>query len=355
MSSSVPLLRRRQLLRLGLGTAGLLALPPALSGCERQGAAELLLGRGALPAAWLRLLPRGWRARALTEPAAITARLESDARAPSSRVPAPPALAALGDGWATALPLQSWRPLAAEGLLAALADWAQPAARLFASDDQPALAFPWSFSPWVLTLRSRPALAERAAEGWDLLLDPSLKGKLVLPSSPRVCVELMGRDFDRIQALRRQPLAYDDRNALNLLLAGGAEAAVVPLRPLIPLLRRDPRLAVVLPPGGAPLSWQLLLRPAVAEPSPLPDPAAIQSWMARVLEPPLLNDLLLSGWVPPLPRTALAPLVARFPAPIASLLLPPEAVLARCWSLPPLTVPERLAMQTVWDAAAPPS
>ncbi|MCP9886592.1 twin-arginine translocation pathway signal [Cyanobium sp. ATX 6A2] len=351
MSSSAPLLCRRQLLRLGLGTAGLLALPAALGGCSRESAgAELLHGTGALPAGWLRQLPRGWRAQALPEPMAISARLEADGGEPPA-----PALVALADGWATALPPQSWRPLEAPELLAALTDWAQPAARLFAAEGQPAVAFPWSFSPWVLALRSRPALAERAAEGWDLLLDPSLRGKLVLPSSPRVCVELMGRDFERIQALRRQPLAYDDRNALNLLLAGGAEAAVVPLRPLIPLLRRDPRLAVVLPPGGAPLSWQLLLRPAAAEPVGRSEAPPIKPWMAEALEPPLLNNLLLGGWVPPLPRPLLAPLVTRFPEPIASLLLPPDAVLERCWSLAPLTVAERLAMQTVWDAAAPAS
>jgi hypothetical protein len=353
MSSSAPSLRRRQLLRLGLGSAGLLALPAALGGCSRRPTAELLHGPGALPAAWLQQLPRGWRARGLAEPAAIRARLETESGEP------PAALVALADGWATALPAQRWRPLEAPELLAALSDWAQPVARLFTAEGQPALAFPWSFSPWVLVLRSRPALAARSEEGWDLLLDPSLRGKLVLPSSPRVCVELMGRDYERIEALRRQPLAHDDRNALNLLLAGGAEAAVVPLRPLIPLLRRDPRLAVVLPAGGAPLSWQLLLRPAAAGPAGLADGRSqlppIEPWMARVLEPPLLGNLLLGGWVPPLPRPELEPLVARFPEPIASLLLPPEAVLARCWSLAPLTVPERLAMQTVWDAAAPPS
>jgi hypothetical protein len=342
MSRSAPLLGRRQLLQGGLATAGLLALPAGLSGCGRRPAAELLHASGDLPAAWLRRLPEGWRATSMPEPQAISARLQGE----GGDAP-PPALVALADGWATALPSRRWGAIEAEPLLARLADWARPATRLFTADARPALAFPWAFTPWVLALRSRPALAARADEGWDLLLDPSLRGKLVLPSSPRVCIELMGRDFDRIQALRRQALAYDDRNALNLLLAGGAEAAVVPLRPLIPLLRRDPRLAVLLPPGGAPLTWQLLLRPAgTTTPPP-------QEWMAAALGPPLLPALLQNGWVPPLPRPDLEPLLSRFPAAIARLLLPAQAVLERCWSLAPLTVAERLAMQTVWDAAAP--
>ncbi len=331
------LLRRRQVLQWGLGASALLALP----GCRSAGGQELLGAAGELPSSWLQTLPTGWRSRSLPDPAAVLARLEPGAPGPV------PGLVGLGDGWASAQPQGRWQPLAASRLLERLVSWAAPVSRLFAPPGQPTLAFPWAFSPWVLALRSRAALAARQAEGWSLLLDPSLRGRLVLPSSPRLCIELMGRDFERIQALRRQALAYDDRHGLNLLLSGNAEAAVLPLRRLLPLLRRDQRLAVVLPESGAPLSWQLLLRPAgSAAPPPL-------DWMAQALEPPLLPALLQGGWVPPLPRAPLEPWVRRFPRPIASLLLPPEAVLARCWSLPPLSTAERLALQTVWDAAAP--
>jgi putative spermidine/putrescine transport system substrate-binding protein len=343
MIPSTPLLRRRQLLRLGLGASALLALPAGLAGCRQGRAEELLLVGGELPAAWLGRLPSAWRSRSLDTAAAVLEQLQN--------APQPPALAdlvSLGDGWATSLPASSWQPLQAPALLDRLADWARPISRLFGPPEAPALAFPWAFSPWVLVLRSRPSLAARGEEGWDLLLDPSLTGKLVLPSSPRLAIELMGRDFDRIQALRRQPLAYDDRDGLSLLLNGEAEAAVVPLRRLIPLLRRDPRLQVVLPASGAPLSWQLLLRPAGAT-APLP-----VDWITAALEPPLLSSLLQAGWVPPLPRPLLEQGVRRFPEPLASLLLPDQEVLERCWSLPPLTVPQRLALQTVWDASGLP-
>jgi putative spermidine/putrescine transport system substrate-binding protein len=338
-------LRRRALLRLGLGAGAVLALPAGLAGCRGGERLELLLTEGELPAGWLRRLPQGWRARSFGEPAAVLTHLRS--RAPAEQAAAAaPSLVALGDGWATSTPAAAWQPLQAPALLNRLAPWARAASRLFAGEGEPALAFPWAFSPWVLALRSRPDLAARRAEGWNLLLDPSLRGQLVLPSSPRLCMELMGRNFDRIAALRRQALAHDDRHGLNLLLSGAATAAVLPLRRLLPLLRRDPRLSVVLPDRGAPLSWQLLLRPARSE-APLP-----LDWIGAALEPPLLEQLLLAGWVPPLPRPALAPLLARMPAAQASLLLPAEPVLQRCWNLAPLSVPERLAHQTVWDAAA---
>ncbi|MEA5411613.1 twin-arginine translocation pathway signal, partial [Synechococcus sp. BA-120 BA3] len=161
------------------------------------------------------------------------------------------------------------------------------------------LAFPWSYGPWVLVLRSRPDLARRRAEGWELLLDPSLAGRLVLPSSPRVTIALVGEDPERLRRLRRAALAYDDRDGLSLLLTGEAEAAVLPRQRVVGLLRRDPRLQVLLPESGAPLTWNLLLRPA----GPHPEPPL--EWLGEALEAPLLPALLAGGWVPPLPRDQL--------------------------------------------------
>lgn len=338
-------LHRRQLLRLGLATGALLALPTGLAGCRSSTGPDLLLAPGELPSQWLRRLPHGWRSRTLADPAAVLAQLEPGEDGPKE---SSVGLVSLGDGWASQEPNSRWQPLEAPTLLARLDKWAQPASRLFRADTSQALAFPWAFSPWVVALRSRPDLAAKRDEGWALLLDPSLRGRLVLPSSPRLCIELMGRDFDRIQALRRQSLAHDDRNGLNLLLSGEADAAVLPLRRLVPLLRRDQRLTVLLPASGSPLSWQLLLRPAA---SGVPLPA---DWMASALEPPLLNELLMGGWVPPLPRPQLTASLERMPQEITSLMLPPDGVLQRCWNLPPLSTAQRLAYQTVWDAAALP-
>lgn len=338
MASSPEFLYRRELLRLGVGAAALGA-PWLLGGCRSgQGAAVLALTAKQLPVAWLKGLPDGWRARQLEAPQAV---LEQGRRDPVA------ALLALSDGWAGSVASSSWQPFGAPELLASLTPLAASASRLFAPEGQPALAYPWSFTPWVILLRSRPDLQERAEQGWSLLLDPSLRGRLVLPSSPRVCMALVGSEPEQLKQLRRQALAYDERDGLNLVLSGEAEAAVLPLRRLVPLLRRDLRLAVLWPASGAPLSWQLLLRPTgVEQPVPL-------AWLADLLEGPLLASLLAAGWVPPLPRQQLEPLVSRFPAATASLLLPPPGLLERCWSLPPLDTAARLALQSRWDAAAP--
>ena len=253
----------------------------------------------------------------------------------------------LSDGWAGELSPGDLQPIGTPALIERLAPMAAPLARLHGPSGAGPLAFPWSYGPWVLVLRNRPDLARRRAEGWDLLLDPSLAGRLVLPSSPRVTIALVGEDPERLRRLRRSALAYDERDGLSLLLTGEAEAAVLPRQRVVGLLRRDPRLQVLLPERGSPLSWNLLLRPA----GPHPEPPL--EWLGEALEPPLLPALLAGGWVPPLPRDQLQRALTDFPAAIAALLLPPQTVLERCVSLPPLAAAERRRLQLLWDSAAP--
>ncbi len=326
-----PVLGRRALLQLGAASALTL-----IAGCGRR-SPLLLASRGDLPAAWARRLPEPWHSELLEDPAEVLARASSPLTG----------LLQLSDGWATELPRGGLQSIGTPALLGRLEPMAAPLARLHGPLSGPALAFPWSYGPWVLVLRSRPDLARRRAEGWDLLLDSSLAGRLVLPSSPRVAIALVGEDPERLRRLRRGALAYDERNGLNLLITGEAQAAVLPRQRVVSLLRRDPRLQVLLPESGAPLSWNLLLRP----PGPHPPPPL--EWLAAALEPPLLPALLAGGWVPPLPRDQLQRALTDFPAATAALLLPPQAVLDRCFSLPPLSAADRQKLQRLWDGATP--
>jgi len=329
---------RRQVLRSGAG--GSLALATwGLTGCSATALPRLLASRGDLPAAWIARLPRPWQTRLLEEPDQVRLALQAPG-------PGRPALVQLGDGWAVTLARADLQPIGTPALLERLDPAAAQVARLFADDPGPLLAFPWAINPWVLLLRNRPDLVRRRAEGWGLLLDPSLAGAVVLPSSPRVVLELVDGDGERLRRLRRQAVAFDDHDGLNLLLSGQAEAAVVPRQRVVPLLRRDPRLAVVLPDQGAPLGWNLLLSSAEATAAPI-------DWLAEVLEPPLLPRLLAAGWVPPLPDAELERAVAAFPQELRQVLHPPAAVLARCRSLPPLAPAEQLRLQALWDGAAP--
>ena len=352
-------LSRRRLLQLAAGGGALLGAS-ALGGCRWLGGGgpepQLLLVRGQLPAAWLKALPEPWRPRPLETPQALLQATDS----PQSTT----TLVALGDGWAQQLQRTRLRPLAVEGVLGELDPIAAPPSRLFAPEGQPVLAFPWAFGTWVLLLRNRPDLLRRRQEGWSLLLDSSLRQRLVLPSSPRVVIDLALRQLglaaadpaalgdprlpDQLAQLRRQALAFDERDGVQLLLAGEADAAVVPSQRALPLLLRDPRLEALLPETGSPLSWQLLLQLAVDGDTSAPLPL---EWLRDGLTLPLLDRLLAAGWVPPLPPQRLQPALARWPQRLRPLLLPPPAVLARCSNLPPFSPAEQLRWQALWDGA----
>lgn len=342
---TAPPLSRRQLLRLSaLGAVGLLA------GCSDGRAPQLISSSGQFPAAWLKRLPSPWQSRRLETATAV---IEA-AGQPRS------ALLQVGDGWAQSLKPAALQPFGAGAPLEGLLPQTDAVSRLFRAG--PPVALPWAFGTWLLLLRSRPDLAAQPSRGWDLLLDPSLKGQLVLPSSPRLVIELALRQLGLVSAeagaladprlpaqlarLRRQALAFDERDGLNLLLAGNAQAAVLPSQVVLPLLRRDPRLVALLPESGSPLWWNLLLRPAGEHPAPPLE------WLQESRSPPLLDRLLSGGWVPPLPRERLGASLALWPKEQARLLYPAPAVLARCNSLAPLSPGERQRYQRLWDQAA---
>lgn len=356
---SAPGLSRRRVLQLAAGVAGGPALA-GLAGC-RAGATDALLisVRGAMPAAWLKALPAGWRSQPLPSPdAAVQAATGAQAAT----------LLALADGWTQRLDPRRLQPFEAPALQALLQAHAEPVSRLYRPSGAPALAFPWAFGTWLLLLRNRADLMRRREEGWSLLLDPSLRGRLVLPSSPRLVIEIACRQLahasgtaspealgdprlpGQLRRLVGQALALDESDGLNLLLAGDADAAVLPSHQVIPLLQSDPRLQALLPASGSPLWWQLLLRPAPAAPR-ASEPSLPQAWLQDGLTLPLLDRLLAGGWVPPLAPARLAPALARWPERLRPLLLPPQAVLQRCTSLAPFSADEQRRWQQLWDAA----
>ena len=299
---NVPL-TRRSLLTL-LSGAGLLA---ACSGPKQR----LGVQNGTLPRAWLQRLPAGWGFESIPLGTALPKPSQSSGLGPL----------ALTDGWATSQPASHWLP------------WPASAATELLMPEAQAL-LPWglpvAMGPWLLVLRDRPDLWQSLADkaGWQLLLHPSLRGQLLLPASQRVVLDIakrMGNQAEIMEQLKQQALGFNDVDALTLLLNGEAQAAVLPSRAVVPLLRSDSRLRAFLPIQGAPLWWNLLVRPASA--------AAIPplEWLLAPSKSPLLDQLLRAGFTPPLKLPLLAAALSRQPQ--AQLLRPPAELLKRCTTI----------------------
>jgi hypothetical protein len=303
----------------------LLAAMAPLAACRPPRRQTLLAPPGLLPRSLLRSLPDGWVAADWFPP--------EPSRSPVW--PATAGLLALPDGWATA-----WDPSRLGGwsgldLEADLLPQALPLLRW---------GCPLAFGPWLIVLRGRPDPTDR---DWSLLLDPALRGRLLLPAAPRVVLDLAERLGDPVRTLallRRQALGFSDRDALTLLLQGEADAAVLPSQAVVPLLRRDPRLRAVLPVSGSPLWWTLLLRPSQGVSPPL-------AWLQQQRRPPLLAQLLRAGFTPPVRHDLLAGSLAALPG--SELQVPPEDLLSRCQTLAPWTPAQRAAAETLWRASTP--
>nr|YP_002049368.1 hypothetical protein PCC_0743 [Paulinella chromatophora]ACB43158.1 hypothetical protein PCC_0743 [Paulinella chromatophora] len=332
---SKPLLSRRGFLN--AGTLGSLAF---LESCRHSNPHRSTLAylNGDLPLAWLKVLPNDWKTISVAGPQELI-----------NQFPIiHPDLVQFSDAWAQVLGPNELRPLEAHNLLEQLAPFAKPIARLFSKNINEELALPIAFSPWLLVVRNRTDLVARASEGWNLLLDPTLRGKVILPSSPRVVIDIAQRlqgGLDSLPLLRRSVLSFDQIYGINLLVNGDADVAILPARQVIPLLREDPALRAFLPNQGTLLSWNTLVRPATSQ-KPLPS-----DWIQAAWKRPLLKRLLSRGWVPPLPRISLmrAFKSLEMSDEWVELMYPTESLLKSCSTLIPINDSERKHLQQIWD------
>jgi hypothetical protein len=286
----------------------LLAGASLVSAC-RTTRQRLGVQTGTLPKAWLQRLPSDWGVESFN----LNQELPKEKQGFG-----PWALTA---GWATSQPPNHWLP------------WPASAATEFLMPEAKAL-LPWglpvAMGPWLLVLLDRPDLWKTFGDkaSWQLLLHPSLRGQLLLPANQKVVLDIakrIGNQAEVILQLKQQALGFNDVDALTLLLNGEAQAAVLPSRAVVPLLRSDNRLRAFLPLQGAPLWWNLLVRPTSADAIPPLE------WLLAPRKSPLLDQLLRAGFTPPLQRPLLETALARQPQ--AELLLPPVQLLKQCNSI----------------------
>ena len=325
-------LSRRRLLQL-FGGAGL----AALAGCRSTSAApRFLAAKDGIPRPWRESLPSPWRFLATSGTDLVAdAELEQ------------PDLLALSDGWLTRIPPDQLQDLEAAPLQSKL----DAKARAFLASlpsRRAAQVLPVGVSPWVMVLRRRESWLGSARRSWNVLLDPSLQGRIVLPASPRWVMNLADHldGDDPLPRLRQQVLTLDDRQGLNWLLKGEAQLVVLPLQRCMPLLRRDPRLTAVLPIGHLCIGHCWFVPAQTRKPLP-------RAWVEQAWSEPMASSLLRQGWRPPLSRQELEPAGQSIPSRWRQLALPDPEFWSRCWSLPPVTTSEQNQMAQRWTQSAP--
>ncbi len=328
-------LGRRSFLRL-VACSGLLSL----SGCSFATTGPTLgFPRGVLPIEFLHALPSQWRYQVFKNQSAIDFYKFQQIRDVD--------LVAFADGWLTHAPHELFQNLGANKLLDSLnnqaIDFLNGLGPTFASK-----VFPIAMSPWVLIFRRGEEFLPRANESWDILLDPALKGEVILPNSPRLIMSLAERmsQDDSLRLLRSQARSFDDKNGLNWLISGKAKVAVLPLQYCLSNLTRDPRLSIALPKKGCPLNWTLVLRPKESvEPFP-------SAWIQKSWRLPLLVNLLVMGIIPPLAYDELTEAIDLLPKQF-QFIFRKGKVFKNAWSLPPLSSIEEKVLEERWTRSTP--
>ena len=330
------MLKRREFFRLSL-LAGL----TGITGCGR-GSSNPTLGAASetLPKEMLRVLPDPW----IFKPLEAKSQIESSQLIINSKAD----LLAIGDGWISELQKEVLQPISAGRISSRLNSQAKEFMESFGPITSTRI-FPIGVSPWVMLFRNGQDLLPRANEGWNILLDPKLTGRLVLPESPRLVMSIANRieEDDSLRRLRQQAITFDDRNSLNWILSGKARVAILPLSRCFSSLSRDARLSIAVPQRGAPLHWTILVCP-IKSAQPFP-----QSWIEEAWTMPLLGKLLARGWMPPLQASEFQEAIDSIPDLYKKTILPDQSFWERSWSLPSLSAVEINRLTNLWIESTP--
>ncbi len=328
-------LGRRDFIRLGILT-GIFSL----SGCSfPSNRAVLGLPKGILPGESLKALSSQWKYQFFE--------VQSEEDFYKSVLEKRIDLIAIGDGWLNECPYDNFQSIEADEIFSRLNSKAKLFLNGFTSEISSRF-LPIAVSPWVLIFRGEEDLWLQGRESWQVLLDPKLKGHVILPSSPRVVMSLADqmKVDNSLQRLRLQARSFDDKNGLNWLLAGQAKVAVLPLQFCLKALSSDPRLRIAFPKEGSALNWTVLLSPKkTIQPLPL-------EWIQETWRLPLLLKLLAKGVIPPIAYSQVVKASALLPEKYRFIYQSEEAF-ENSWSFNLLNNFDKEALESRWIRSSP--
>ena len=253
-------------------------------------------------------------------------------------------LLVLNDGWISNLPSDSLQEIKANYIRD---DFSKQASSFLhgLGEDYKNRIFPLAVSPWVILFRNEGSLALKNKNSWEVIFSSELTNQIVFPNSPYLLMSIaqkigMVNDFSKIKS---QTKLFDDRNALNWLISGRANAAVLPLSSCVDSLIKDPRLSVLLPQEGSPLNWTVLASPILSS-APFPI-----DWFDSLWGPSYLRRVIRKGFFPPTSFSDIRRQKLNIPQRYQSIFLPEESVWNKCWSLPVLSFEDQKGLAMNWN------
>jgi len=253
-------------------------------------------------------------------------------------------LLVLNDGWISALPINSFQEIKADNIRNSFSK--QTSSFLDGlGETYSKKILPIAVSPWVILLRNEGSLALKNMNSWKVLLSSSLTNQIVFPNSPYLLISIaqkinLGNNFT---AIKSQAKSYDDKNALNWVISGRANAAVLPLSRCVDNLISDPRLSVLFPIEGSPLNWTLLASPS------LPSDSFSTDWFNSLWGATYLSRVIRKGFLPPIDLSEIRRQNINVPEKYLSIFLPDESVWKKCWSLPILSSERKKDLALNWN------
>tara|TARA_Y100001968_G_scaffold193539_1_gene177476 strand:+ start:270 stop:1271 length:1002 start_codon:yes stop_codon:yes gene_type:complete len=253
-------------------------------------------------------------------------------------------LLVLNDGWISNLPIDLLQEIKANNIRKNFSKQANSFLDGLGEDYEKKI-FPLAVSPWVILFRNEDSLNLKNKNSWEVILSSGLTNQIVFPNSPYLLISIAQKiDYvNNLSKIKSQAKSFDDRNALNWVVSGRANAAVLPLSSCVDSLIKDPRLSILLPQEGGPLNWTVLAAPSLSQ-EPFP-----ADWFEFLWGQTYFKRLIRKGFLPPTSFSDLIKKNINVSQRYQSIFPPKESVWKKCWSLPVLSFEEKKDLALIWN------
>ncbi len=324
---------RREFIKYGLISSLLL-----LSGCSTS--QKILALRGvpnSFPDEFINSLSSGWEFSPIKD-------IELKKFSYNSTLQQKTDLLVLNDGWISGLAINLFQEIKADDIRNNFSKQTSFFLDGLGEDYKKKL-LPLAVSPWVILFRNEDSLALENKNSWKVIFSSSLKNQIVFPHSPYLLISIAQKidSVNDLSKIKSQAKSYDDRNALNWVVSGRANAAVLPLSSCVDKLIEDPRLSVLLPQEGSPLNWTVLASPRLSlEPFP-------SDWFNLLWGTAYSRRVIRKGFFPPTSFAGFRRQNLKIPQRYKSIFLPEESIWNKCWSLPLLSSQAKRDLALIWN------